>query len=72
MDFLDKNNCGYTVDANDPTEITRVLITLADQPQLRQEMGAKARALAHAEFDKDILSIKMLKALEEVHNHKKL
>jgi glycosyltransferase involved in cell wall biosynthesis len=63
--FLDEHACGFTVDPDDPTEIVAAMIRLADDPELGKRMGAHGRALAFAEFDKDILSKRMLQALED-------
>lgn len=63
--FLDENQCGFTVDPDDPTEIVSVMEQLADHPDLGKQMGERGRKLAFAEFDKDILSKRMLNALVE-------
>ena len=69
--FLDANRCGFTVDADDPRELVDTLEKLADTPGLREEMGARGRELAFREFDKDILSMRMLDAIEKVHRNGK-
>ena len=69
-DLLENNNCGYTVDADDESELVEKLIYLADNPDAGKAMGIKARALAEREFDKEILAEKMLQALVTVHKSK--
>lgn len=67
-DLLADNDCGFTVDADDETELADVLIALADDPDEAQRLGANGRALAEAEFDQDILSARYLDVLTRAHH----
>ena len=43
---IESNGCGYSVDAENPTALADVLERLADNPDLRAEMGQRSRTLA--------------------------
>ena len=62
-DLLADNECGYTVDADDETELVDHLIALADDPALAQRLGQNGRELARREFDQDVLSARYLEIL---------
>ena len=66
-DLLLENNCGFTVDADNENELVEKLIELATNHELHNLMSTNARILAEQEFDKNILSQKMLTALEKVN-----
>jgi glycosyltransferase involved in cell wall biosynthesis len=65
-DFLDQHKIGYTVSANDPVALADLLIDLASKPGLLKTMGEKAKRVAAENFDKDILSQRMLTVLSHV------
>ena len=62
-DLLSDNDCGFTVDPTDETDLADRLEQLADDPDLTARMGANGRALAEREFDQDILSQRYLDVL---------
>lgn len=64
-DFLDKHQIGYTLEPNNPIALAELLIFLETEPQLRIEMGEKAKNLAAEQFDKKILAQKMLDFIKE-------
>lgn len=63
--LLEENDCGYTVDPNDPKAFATLLMEIADHPD--PEMGQRAKALALQEFDKSVLADRMLDGLVKVH-----
>jgi glycosyltransferase involved in cell wall biosynthesis len=65
-DLLAADDCGFTVDAEDEHELVDRLIQLADDPDLAEAMGRRARLLAEREFDQDVLSQRYLDVLEGV------
>lgn len=67
-EFITHHQVGFTVNAQKPSELADVLITLKDDPRLAHEMGKRALAAARAYFDKDMLADKMLDVLKRV-NH---
>jgi glycosyltransferase involved in cell wall biosynthesis len=66
-DFLDRHQVGFTLDANDPQALADLLIKISDKPDEIKRMGERAKKVAVAHFDKDILSRRMLKVLQDVH-----
>ncbi len=62
--LLDDNQCGFTVDATDETELADRLEQLADDPTLTATMGSNGRSLAEREFDQNILSARYLSVIE--------
>lgn len=65
-DFLEKEGCGTTVNANNEQELVDDLIKLADFPEERKRMGDKGKVVAKKEFDKDYLAEKMIKSIEKI------
>lgn len=65
-EFITHHQVGFTVNAQKPSELADVLITLKDDPRLAHEMGERALAAARAYFDKDMLADKMLDVLKRV------
>jgi glycosyltransferase involved in cell wall biosynthesis len=63
---LEANGCGGYVSADDPGELARFLARLADQPDLRAEMGARASNLARTRYDRRRLVGKMENVLETI------
>ncbi|MCU0333817.1 MAG: glycosyltransferase [Chitinophagaceae bacterium] len=70
-DLLAKHQCGYTIDADNEEELADLLIQLSASPDELQRMGINAVSLARREFDKDVLSERMLQALITVHHGKR-
>lgn len=56
---VESNRCGLCVDAERPDELANALEKLADDPDLRDEMGRNARALAEREFSREKLAIQL-------------
>lgn len=65
-DYLAENNVGFTLDHDDPSSLSDLLIKLHDNPGIVKEMGARAKMLAARDFDKDILADRMLEVLVSV------
>ncbi len=65
-DLLEVNECGFTVDADDETELVEALLRLADDDDLAATLGRNGRALAEREFDQEILSARYLAVLAAV------
>lgn len=65
-DFLLENKVGFTVNPDDAQELAALLIELDANPEKLKTMGQQAAAIARTEFDKDVLALKMLKALEQL------
>ena len=63
--LLDDNECGFTVDPTDETDLADRLEQLADDPALTAQMGANGRRLAEREFDQNILSARYLRVIED-------
>jgi glycosyltransferase involved in cell wall biosynthesis len=53
---IEVNNCGRSVDAERPEALADALEELAANPQVCQEMGRNARALAEREFAREVLA----------------
>ena len=68
-DFVSEHEVGFTVDPNNAQELVNLLIEIDSNPNLKDEMGQRAMAIAKLEFDKTILSKRMLSAIEHVWNH---
>lgn len=65
-DFLLENEVGFTVHPDDPEELANLLIELDSHPEKLKTMGQQAAAIARTKFDKDVLALKMLNALEQL------
>lgn len=61
-DTIEDNNCGFYCAEDDPVSLADNLERLADDPELRLEMGRNARALADRSFDR----LKLAGRLEKV------
>ena len=59
-DFVAEHNVGFTVDPNNAQDLANLLIEIDSNPKLQDEMGQRAMAIAKLEFDKTILSKRML------------
>lgn len=66
-DFLDYHQVGFTLDANDPEALADLLITLSGKPEDLKSMGSRGMRIAAENFDKDVLSQRMLQILKDVH-----
>lgn len=66
-DFLTEHKAGFTLDPTDPVELAEKLIWMKDNPEEVAKMGGNAFKIAQKEFDKNILSNKMLDIIKYVH-----
>lgn len=66
-DMIQEHQCGLAVPPDDPGAFADALVQLADNPELRHEMGSRSRKLAESQFDRDQLGNQLVDLLEEVH-----
>jgi glycosyltransferase involved in cell wall biosynthesis len=64
-DLIAEHGCGIAVPPNDPEAFADALVRLADNRELRMEMGANARQLAESHFDRAKLAGQFAVFLEE-------
>lgn len=62
-DFLDRYDVGFTINPNQPEDLADCLTLLFKNPVNAANMGARGAILAKEQFDKTILSQKMLEGL---------
>lgn len=62
-DFLITNDVGFTLNPDAPSELADLLICLIEGEVNLNEMGNRAKEISKSEFDKNILSERMLKAI---------
>ncbi len=67
-DLVEKEDCGFYVDAKKPEELAEKLLEIKDDKALLERWGKNSRRLSLEEFDKDILSGKVADVLEKVYN----
>jgi glycosyltransferase involved in cell wall biosynthesis len=67
-ELIDKEQCGFTVSPERPTDLVDKLLLLSRNPDLREMMGNNARKVALTEFDKNQLASRMLDGLLNVYN----
>jgi glycosyltransferase involved in cell wall biosynthesis len=63
--LVEKYDAGAYFPATDGAALADVIERLADNPNQRERMGANARALAEAQFSRDLLAAKVLRVLED-------
>ncbi len=63
-DMIQEHNCGFAVPPNNPQAFANALVTLADNPSLREQMGQNARQLAQLHFSREDLANKFVDFLE--------
>ncbi len=63
--FLDEYGLGYTLNPDDETELSDLLMEIIDKPEMLAAMGEKAKTIAAEQFDKNKLADKMLKAIKD-------
>lgn len=66
-DLLEREKCGFTINADNPEELVEILFSLSHKHSMRKEYGKNALALAKRSFDKKTLADKMILALEKLH-----
>lgn len=54
--LITAHDCGFAVPPDDPTAMADALICAANDPARRRKMGVNARALAEAQFSRQLLS----------------
>jgi glycosyltransferase involved in cell wall biosynthesis len=64
-DLIEKNQCGYVVDPNNPELFADKLIHAAENRDKLKQMGINSRNLAIKEFDIKILGKKFVKCFED-------
>ncbi len=64
-EMLETSKSGFTVSPAEESELVDKLIFLADNPVVANEMGQRGYDYAKANFDKDILSKRMIVEIEE-------
>jgi glycosyltransferase involved in cell wall biosynthesis len=64
-DIIRENDCGIAVSPADPEAFANALVTLRDNPDRRNRMGANARALAESSFNRENLAVQFVGFLEK-------
>ena len=64
--FLEQHQLGFTLSPEDPEALANTLIELDAKPQLLETMGKRAAVVAAREFDKQVLALKMITAIEDL------
>lgn len=65
-DMVEKNDCGFYVDPDNPQELAEKLIEVKDNRQLLERWGKNARKLSVEVYDKEKLSAQVADVLEDV------
>ena len=72
-DLVEKYNCGFYVDPDDPSDFANKLLWYKNQKKQLDEWGRNARELSLKMFDKSVLSDKFVETLQKVfktiHSH---
>jgi len=66
-DIVEKYNCGYYVNPNNPEELVEKIKFLQRNPQTIIQMGTNARKLAEEKYDKSILSKQFAGIIEDIN-----
>jgi glycosyltransferase involved in cell wall biosynthesis len=66
--MLEENQSGFTVSPTNEDELFEKLIFLADNEIESKEIGKRGFEFAKHNFDKNILSESMIKAIENIKN----
>lgn len=61
---IESNDCGFSVDSQDPVALANALEKLADNPELRNRMGQNSRRLAESEFAREKLADQLASVLQ--------
>lgn len=67
-EMLEESHSGFTVSPTDEDELFEKLIFLADNETECKEIGKRGFEFARRNFDKNILSDRMIKAIEKIKN----
>jgi len=68
-ELVERTNCGINVDPHVSETFKVAIEKIADNKQYRDELAKNAKNLALNEFNRDILALKYLSALEEIYKH---
>lgn len=66
--LIESFGCGIAVPPANPSAFAAALCSLADNPQMRREMGRRSRHLAEDRFSVYKLSSQFARFLEDIHN----
>jgi len=66
-EMVEKYNCGYYVNPNNPEELVEKIKFLQRNPQTIIQMGTNARKLAEDKYDKSILSKQFAGIIEDIN-----
>jgi glycosyltransferase involved in cell wall biosynthesis len=66
-DLIQQNGCGVTVAPDDPSALAAALAALANSPDQRRQMGARARQFAEREFAREKLAAEFVEFLTRTH-----
>jgi glycosyltransferase involved in cell wall biosynthesis len=58
--LLEREHCGFTVPENDPASFAEAVLRVLGNYQLSSSLGANAQRVAREQFDRELLSAKML------------
>lgn len=61
---IESNGCGYSVDAEQPEALANAIEKLADDPELRQQMGRRSREVAERDFSREKLADQLAGVLQ--------
>jgi len=61
---VEEAGAGVAVPPGDPVALAQAISRLADEPQVRSEMGVRGRAYIEANFDRDSLADRMVSLME--------
>jgi glycosyltransferase involved in cell wall biosynthesis len=64
--FVEKGTVGIMVDPNDPAAYANAIVTLLDDPGLRQSMGRRGRMLVEQKYNWEIESEKLMLLVKEL------
>ena len=64
-DLINEYDCGMAVPPNNPEAFADALVKLADEHELRKEMGRNARRVAEEQFDRGMLATQFVDFLED-------
>lgn len=64
-DLIHEKHCGIAVEPEKPELFADAVIQLAEHPEMREEYGKNARALAEREFARDLLGARFVAFLEK-------
>lgn len=70
-DMVEKENCGFYVNPDDPADLAIKLLDVRDKKELLAEWGRNARALSENVYDKSKLSAQVADVIEVANAHKK-